>query len=65
VRRWSQQWERSKTEELPALEGLREALSESVPAAGPTSIVHGDYRLDNTMLHPTNPGEIVAVLDLS
>ncbi len=63
VRRWSQQWERSKTEELPALEGLREALSKSVPAAGRTSIVHGDYRLDNTMLHPTSPGEIVAVLD--
>jgi aminoglycoside phosphotransferase (APT) family kinase protein len=63
VRRWSQQWERSKTDELPALDGLRDALSASVPTAAQTSIVHGDYRLDNTMLHPTNPGEIVAVLD--
>ena len=63
VRRWSQQWERSKTVELPALEHLRDALSSSLPAAAHTSIVHGDYRLDNTMLHPTRPGEIVAVLD--
>ena len=63
VRRWSGQWERSKTKELPVLDDLRDALSSSVPAAAQTSIVHGDYRLDNTMLHPTTPGEIVAVLD--
>jgi len=63
VRRWSQQWERSKTAELPALDDLRDALASSLPAAAQTSIVHGDYRLDNTMLHPARPGEIVAVLD--
>jgi aminoglycoside phosphotransferase (APT) family kinase protein len=63
VRRWSQQWERSKTEELPTLDDLRNALSSSLPASAQTSIVHGDYRLDNTMLHPTRAGEIVAVLD--
>ena len=63
LRRWSQQWERSRTEELPALDGLRDALSASLPDMARTSIVHGDYRLDNTILHPARPGEIVAVLD--
>ena len=63
VRRWSEQWERSKTGELPELDLLRDRLIASLPAGGHTSIVHGDYRLDNTMLHPTEPGRIVGVLD--
>jgi aminoglycoside phosphotransferase (APT) family kinase protein len=63
VRRWSEQWERSKTDELPALDALRDALASSLPPTARTSIVHGDYRLDNTMLHPARPGEMVAVLD--
>lgn len=63
LRRWSQQWERSKTEELPALDDLHDALASSLPVTAHMAIVHGDYRLDNTMLHPTRPGEMVAVLD--
>jgi aminoglycoside phosphotransferase (APT) family kinase protein len=63
VRRWSQQWERSKAADLPALDSLRDALVAKLPAQRASAIVHGDYRLDNTILHPTNPGEIVAVLD--
>jgi aminoglycoside phosphotransferase (APT) family kinase protein len=63
LRRWSQQWERSKTSELPALDRLRDNLVASLPAQRASAIVHGDYRLDNTILHPTKPGEIVAVLD--
>jgi aminoglycoside phosphotransferase (APT) family kinase protein len=63
VRRWSEQWERSKTTELPALDALRDGLAATVPTDSRSAIVHGDYRLDNTMLHPTHPGEIVAVLD--
>jgi aminoglycoside phosphotransferase (APT) family kinase protein len=63
LRRWSQQWEASRTEELPALDGLRDALVRTLPEQRARSIVHGDYRLDNTVLHPTKPGRIVAVLD--
>jgi aminoglycoside phosphotransferase (APT) family kinase protein len=63
LRRWSQQWERSKAAELPALDSLRDQLGAALPAQGACAIVHGDYRLDNTILHPTRPGEIVAVLD--
>lgn len=63
LRRWWEQWERSSTAELPALDALRDDLARSLPAAGAAAIVHGDYRLDNTVLHPTRPGAIVAVLD--
>jgi aminoglycoside phosphotransferase (APT) family kinase protein len=63
VRRWSKQWEASKTENLPALDALRDGLVRTLPPARAAAIVHGDYRLDNTILHPTAPGRVVAVLD--
>jgi aminoglycoside phosphotransferase (APT) family kinase protein len=63
LRRWSQQWDASKTGDLPALDALLDRLVKSMPAQQAVGIVHGDYRLDNTILHPTQPGAIVAVLD--
>ncbi|HEX6309990.1 MAG TPA: phosphotransferase family protein [Acidimicrobiia bacterium] len=63
VRRWGQQWERSKAADLPALDELARRLRNALPESGPPSIVHGDYRLDNTMLAPDDPSRIVAVLD--
>jgi aminoglycoside phosphotransferase (APT) family kinase protein len=63
LRRWSQQWEASRIEDLPALDALRDDLVRTLPEQRAHSIVHGDYRLDNTVLHPTKTGRIVAVLD--
>jgi aminoglycoside phosphotransferase (APT) family kinase protein len=63
LRRWSRQWEASKTGELRALDALRDELVRTLPPQRAAAIVHGDYRLDNTVLHPTAPGRIVAVLD--
>jgi aminoglycoside phosphotransferase (APT) family kinase protein len=63
VRRWSKQWEASRTRDLPALDALRDQLVATLPPQRTASIVHGDYRLDNTILHPTAAGRIVAVLD--
>jgi aminoglycoside phosphotransferase (APT) family kinase protein len=63
LRRWSEQWERSKTADLASLDRLRDGLVSRVPPSTLAAIVHGDYRLDNTLLHPTRPGEIVGVLD--
>ncbi len=63
VRRWAQQWERSKSRELPAIDELARRLRAALPRSGPPTIVHGDYRLDNTMLAAGDPGRIVAVLD--
>jgi aminoglycoside phosphotransferase (APT) family kinase protein len=63
VRRWWQQWEASKTRELPAIETLHRRLDETLPAQSAPGIVHGDYRLDNVMYARTDPSRIVAVLD--
>jgi aminoglycoside phosphotransferase (APT) family kinase protein len=63
VRRWGEQWERSKTRELPAIDELARRLRAALPVSPPPTIVHGDYRLDNTMLAPDDPGRVVAVLD--
>jgi aminoglycoside phosphotransferase (APT) family kinase protein len=63
VRRWSQQWERSKTDELPVVEELLRRLRVALPASPPPTIVHGDYRLGNMALAPHDPGEVVAIFD--
>ncbi len=63
LRRWSKQWEASKTASLPALDTLRDDLVTALPAQQAGTVVHGDFRLDNTILHPTEMGTIVAVLD--
>ncbi len=61
--RWGKQWEVTRIEGHEQLDVLAAALSATVPTTPRTGIVHGDYRLDNTMLHPTEPGRIAAVLD--
>lgn len=62
IKRWSQQYEASKTGDLPAMDKLMAWLPENAPALDETSIAHGDYRLGNAMYHPQRP-ELVAVLD--
>ena len=63
LRRWSQQWDATKVAELSALDALRADLAGSLPRQRASAVVHGDFRLDNTILHPTEAGTIVAVLD--
>src|SRR3954451_7922928 len=63
LRRWSKQWEATKVEEHPALDALRDELVRTLPPERVHAIVHGDFRLDNTVLHATQPGRVVAVLD--
>ena len=63
VRRWSQQWERSKTGELPAVEELLRRLPAALPTSPAPTIVHGDYRLGNMALAADDPGRIVALFD--
>ncbi len=61
LHRWQGQWEKSKTRELEAIDRVHAALSARIPAQGPATIVHGDYRLDNMIL--TDTGEVAAVVD--
>ena len=62
IDRWSRQYKASETEVIPAMDQLIEWLPKNIPPGDETSIVHGDYRLDNMMFHPTEP-KIVAILD--
>ncbi|MAY88218.1 MAG: phosphotransferase family protein [Pseudooceanicola sp.] len=62
IARWTRQYQAARTEPNPAMEGLMKWLPEHVPEEHPVRVVHGDYRLDNVLIHPTEP-RIVAVLD--
>jgi aminoglycoside phosphotransferase (APT) family kinase protein len=63
VRRWWQQWEASKTRELPAIEELHQRLLDGLPVQSDPGIVHGDYRFDNVIYAPRDPRRIAAVVD--
>jgi len=61
LKRWYGQWNQQKTRELPLVDEVHDALTGLVPEQGAATIVHGDYRLDNTIV--SDGGDIVAVLD--
>jgi aminoglycoside phosphotransferase (APT) family kinase protein len=60
--RWTRQYQETRTEEIAAMDRLAPWLLANIPDEDPTSIVHGDYRLGNLIVHPVEP-RIVAVLD--
>lgn len=60
--RWSKQYRASETQKIESMERLIEWLPQHIPPGDETSIVHGDYRLDNLMLDAAAP-KILAVLD--
>ncbi|MEU4641464.1 phosphotransferase family protein [Micromonospora sp. NPDC023814] len=63
LRRWRGQWDASKTHEVWALDELGARLTDALPAAGRSAIVHGDFRLDNCLLDRRDPARVRAVLD--
>ena len=61
--RWSKQYHASETRSIPSMESLMVWLAAKMPKDGGTvTLVHGDYRLDNMMFHPTEP-RVIALLD--
>ncbi|ADM10046.1 hypothetical protein PB2503_09969 [Parvularcula bermudensis HTCC2503] len=62
IGRWTKQYKAAETDDIPEVERLIEFLPETVPAQQRSSIIHGDYRIDNAMFDVDSP-EILAVLD--
>jgi len=62
ISRWSGQYRASETQPIDAMNRLMDWLPENIPADESSSLVHGDFRLDNLILHPAEP-RVIAVLD--
>ena len=62
ISRWSRQYRASETCTVETMDRLIDWLPDNIPDDESASIVHGDYRLDNMVLHPTEP-RVIAVLD--
>ena len=62
LKRWSQQWELSKQQDIPEMPLLIDWLSKNIPESDETTIVHGDYRLGN-LIYDLNEPKVIAVLD--
>jgi len=62
ISRWSGQYRASETATVDAMNSLIEWLPANIPPDDSASVVHGDFRLDNMIVHPTEP-KVIAVLD--
>jgi aminoglycoside phosphotransferase (APT) family kinase protein len=62
IARWSKQYKASETRLIQSMENLIAWLPENIPAGDETTLVHGDFRLDNMIFHPTEP-KVIALLD--
>jgi aminoglycoside phosphotransferase (APT) family kinase protein len=62
IGRWTKQYRASETEKIPAMDALIDWLPAHIPPGDESTIVHGDFRLDNLIWHPTEP-RVLAVLD--
>ena len=66
---WTVRWHRSMTSEVPEIDAVIQWLAARIPAEPdpdanrPATLVHNDFKLDNTMLDPKDPARVVAVLD--
>ncbi|MBM4440094.1 MAG: phosphotransferase [Candidatus Rokubacteria bacterium] len=62
IHRWTTQYRASETEKIDAMEHLMDWLPKNIPADDTVTLVHGDYRPGNMVVHPTEP-RVLAVLD--
>jgi aminoglycoside phosphotransferase (APT) family kinase protein len=56
-------WDHNKTREIPAVETVADWLKSNFPQSGRSTVVHGDYRLGNTMFAPAAPARLNAIFD--
>ncbi len=62
IERWSKQYRASETEHIASMEQLMHWLPAHLPERESTGLVHGDFRIDNVIFHPTEP-RAIAVID--
>lgn len=62
IDRWTKQYQSSKTWDIKSMESLTEWMPGNIPEDDTTTIVHGDYRIENLIIHPEEP-RVIAVLD--
>ena len=62
ISRWSKQYAASETATIDAMDRLIEWLPGNIPEDEGSAVVHGDFRLDNMIIHPTEP-RVIAILD--
>jgi aminoglycoside phosphotransferase (APT) family kinase protein len=63
LRRFLGLWEHNRTRDIPAVESVADWLGSHLPESAPATVVHGDYRLGNTMFAPDPPARLVAIFD--
>lgn len=63
LRRFTGLWEHNRTRDVPAVEQVGRWLQANMPQSPPATIVHGDYRLGNTMFADAAPARLVAIFD--
>jgi aminoglycoside phosphotransferase (APT) family kinase protein len=63
VRRWAEQWNRVRSRDLPDVEQLIGKLGQRVPTTTASSLIHGDYRIDNTIVDVHSHEPLQAIVD--
>jgi aminoglycoside phosphotransferase (APT) family kinase protein len=63
LRRFTGLWEHNKTRDIDAVETVGDWLRSNLPESGPATVVHGDYRLGNTMFGSQAPASLIAIFD--
>jgi aminoglycoside phosphotransferase (APT) family kinase protein len=60
---WTKRYDGSRTDDIPAVDGIAKWLAERIPEESGAALIHNDYKLDNVVLDPGDPTRIVGVLD--
>jgi aminoglycoside phosphotransferase (APT) family kinase protein len=63
VKGWYERWQRAKTRDIPAMDELGALLADRIPSSPEVSVLHNDWKLDNTMYDAQDLSRIVAVFD--
>ncbi len=63
VDRWSKQYEASRTSDIPAMDALMTFVRTKVPTSDETTLIHGDYRIDNIMYSADDEPRALAIID--